>query len=102
MARLIPYLLSFGLGFVASALLFKRSDSSSDSESWKSKYWELHERFRDLTRRLSDLDQQTEVRVGRLRQALRNVQEALENSDGQSSAAVAKALEEIEITLNER
>jgi hypothetical protein len=94
MMRLLPYLICLALGLVAGAVLFRRRHGSS-SDEWQAKYHELNHRYRDLTRRIKELDKT------RYRRALTEVLALLEQPERISPELARSRRDEIEALIGE-
>ena len=100
MIRLLPYVLLLALGFITGAILVRRSGPGS-GETWESKYREIFNRYRDLTKQLQGVEQRGDLKANRLRQRLIEVAGML-NGNGEADARKVKAaLEMIESALRE-
>ena len=99
--RLLPYVFAFGFGFVLAMMVFNRRGERQQGGELQEKYHALQKRFRDLTAQLSQQNGGGDVRVGRLRRALREVQGLLHDPARVSEARARDALEAAENALEE-
>jgi hypothetical protein len=100
--KLVPFAFAFVLGFFVALLVFSRRRSrSAQEESWEGKYREIHERYRDLTRRLAEFDKDADYRANRLRRTLWDVRGMLVNPKGVPPERAQTAVTEIDAALKE-
>ena len=102
MARLVPILLGFAVGFFLAMTFFGGRGSrrkSSDSSEWEEKYRDLYDRYRDLTRELNKPSAQNPENANELRQGLWRVRSILGEPDEIDSERATAALMEIDLVL---
>ena len=101
--KLLPYLIVFAFGAVSALILSSRRRWGGGGEAmeWERKYREIHQRYRDLTGRLAEFDQDSDVRANRLRRTLWDVRGMLGNARGVSPEGARTAVEEIDAALKE-
>ena len=100
MLRFLPYILLLGLGFVAGAILVRRSGPGSNT-NWEAKYREIFNRHRDLTRQLQGAEDRGDLKASKLRQRLQEIVGILRSEEPEAATRIQVALEKTESALRE-